>query len=102
MLRVDWPVFPGRPMRPLSNMSMSMSLRRLKVKTAVHGTARSTFRDWAKDSAGFVTSPRPRSGVRSARSNELTGEATLRAAAGAHELMAKFCLPGRSYPGCNP
>ena len=43
-------IFPGqRPNRPLSNMSMSMLLRRMKIeKITVHGF-RSTFRDWAGD-----------------------------------------------------
>ena len=43
-------VFPGqKPGKPLSNMSMEMPLRRLKVENAtVHGF-RSSFRDWADD-----------------------------------------------------
>lgn len=40
-------VFPGqRRGRPLSNMSMEMCLRRMKVDETVHGF-RSSFRDWA-------------------------------------------------------
>jgi hypothetical protein len=34
-------------------MAMSMLLRRMKVDATVHGTARSTFRDWAEDEGGF-------------------------------------------------
>ena len=41
-------VFPGRPMRGLSNMVLAMVLRRLKVDVTVHGF-RSSFRDWAAD-----------------------------------------------------
>jgi integrase len=42
-------VFPGRPMRGLSNMSMAMLMRRLGAGDyTVHGM-RSTFRDWAAD-----------------------------------------------------
>jgi integrase len=38
-------VFPGRPQRPLSNMSMAMLLRRMKVDVTVHGM-RSAARSW--------------------------------------------------------
>jgi integrase len=41
-------IFPGRPMRPLSPMAMSMLLRRLDVPVTVHGF-RSSFRDWAAE-----------------------------------------------------
>jgi integrase len=41
-------VFPGRPMRALSNMSMAMLLRRMKCEVTVHGF-RSSFRDWATE-----------------------------------------------------
>ena len=44
-------VFPGRPMKPLSDMSMAMVLRRLKISNAtVHGF-RSSFRTWASEVA---------------------------------------------------
>jgi integrase len=43
-------VFPGRPMRPMSNMSMAMVMRRLKVPATVHGF-RSSFRTWASEVA---------------------------------------------------
>ena len=48
-------IFPGqRPNRPLSNMSMSMLLRRMKIKNlTVHGF-RSTFRDWAGDRTRYA------------------------------------------------
>jgi integrase len=56
-------VFPGRrPGRPLSNMAMTIMLRRMNVTTKVdgemaivtaHGTARSSFRDWAGDKTAF-------------------------------------------------
>jgi integrase len=42
-------VFPGRPMKPLSDMAMSMLVRRLGVAVTVHGF-RSSFRDWAAES----------------------------------------------------
>ena len=47
-------VFPGRkPGRPLSNMSMEMILRRMKVEDAtVHGF-RSSFRDWVGNETNF-------------------------------------------------
>ena len=41
-------IFPGRPQRPLSSMSLNMLLRRLKVPVTVHGF-RSSFRDWAAE-----------------------------------------------------
>ena len=44
-------VFPGRPMRPLSNMALAMVMRRMKVADAtVHGF-RSSFRTWASEVA---------------------------------------------------
>jgi len=47
-------VFPGQaPKKPLSNMSLMMLLRRMKVTdVTVHGF-RSSFRDWAGDSTSF-------------------------------------------------
>ncbi|HAO2891839.1 TPA: integrase, partial [Escherichia coli] len=46
-------IFPGhKPERPLSNMSMEMLLRRMKVDVTVHGF-RSSFRDWAGDQTTF-------------------------------------------------
>ena len=41
-------VFAGRPMRPLSAMSMSMLLRRMKIDATTHGM-RASFRMWAAD-----------------------------------------------------
>jgi integrase len=42
-------VFPSaRPRRPLSDMTLSAVLKRLRVPATVHGF-RSTFRDWAED-----------------------------------------------------
>lgn len=42
-------VFPGtKPGRPMSNMSMSMLLRRMRNDVTVHGF-RSSFRDWAAE-----------------------------------------------------
>jgi integrase len=42
-------VFPGRPMKPLSNMSMAMLLRRMgSGDITVHGF-RSSFRNWATE-----------------------------------------------------
>jgi integrase len=55
-------VFPGtRPQRPLSNMAMTMVLRRMGVTVKVNGKAkvvtmhgfRSTLRDWAGDETHF-------------------------------------------------
>jgi integrase len=43
-------VFPGRPRAPLSNMSMSMLLRRLGESVTVHGF-RTSFRTWCSDVA---------------------------------------------------
>ena len=48
----DDPVFSIRPGKPLSNMAMSMLLRRLKANVTVHGF-RATFRDWASETTGF-------------------------------------------------
>jgi integrase len=47
-------VFPGgRAGRPISNMAMTMTLRRMgRGELTVHGF-RSTFRDWAADRTGF-------------------------------------------------
>jgi integrase len=53
-------VFPGRPMRSLSNMSMAMLLRRLGAgDVTVHGF-RSSFRDWATevDKTEYATAER--------------------------------------------
>ena len=48
-------IFPGQsPNRPLSNMSMTMLLRRMKIDDiTVHGF-RSSFRDWAGDKTSFA------------------------------------------------
>jgi len=47
-------VFPGqRANKPLSNMSMSMILRRMELKATVHGF-RSAFRDWCGDQTNFA------------------------------------------------
>ena len=43
-------VFPGRPRAPLSNMSMSMLLRRMGESVTVHGF-RTSFRTWCSDVA---------------------------------------------------
>jgi integrase len=43
-------VFAGRPMKPLSGMSMSMLLRRMKINATVHGM-RSAARSWMADNA---------------------------------------------------
>lgn len=47
-------VFPGQaPRKPISNMAMTMVMRRLKVGTyTVHGF-RSAFRDWCGDATSF-------------------------------------------------
>jgi integrase len=41
-------LFPGMKGQPLSDMSMAMVLKRLKVEATTHGM-RSTFRDWCGD-----------------------------------------------------
>lgn len=47
-------VFPGaKPSRPLSVMSMTMVMRRLKQDFTVHGF-RSAFRDWASEETNFA------------------------------------------------
>jgi integrase len=43
-------VFPGRPMKPLSAMSMAMLLRRMEVDVTVHGF-RSSAPSWMADDA---------------------------------------------------
>ena len=59
-------VFPGRPMRGLSNMSMAMLMRRLGAGDfTVHGM-RSAARSWMADQGSRLNWPRPRSGIRSA------------------------------------
>lgn len=46
-------VFAGaKPDKPLSNMSMAMVLRRMKIDVTPHGF-RSSFRDWAGNETGF-------------------------------------------------
>jgi len=46
-------VFPGNAKdKPLSNMAMSMQLRRMKQSVTVHGF-RSSFRDWASEQTSF-------------------------------------------------
>jgi integrase len=56
------PRFPGNPFlfpspvkagAPLSNMAIIVLLKRLGLKTTAHGTARSTFADWAADHTDF-------------------------------------------------
>ncbi|MCP4408513.1 MAG: integrase arm-type DNA-binding domain-containing protein [Gammaproteobacteria bacterium] len=52
--RVSNYVFPGqRPNRPLSNMTLTMLLRRMKIKDATAHGFRSSFRDWAGDNTAF-------------------------------------------------
>lgn len=46
--------FGQRPNRPLSNMSMLMLMRRMKVENAVPHGFRSTFRDWAGDRTRYA------------------------------------------------
>lgn len=41
-------VFPGKSGKPLSDMTLTAVLRRLKIKATAHGF-RSTFRDWAAE-----------------------------------------------------
>lgn len=46
----EWPVFPGKHGRPLSDMTLAAVLKRMVVPATVHGF-RSTFRDWAEERA---------------------------------------------------
>ena len=47
-------VFPGRSgKKPMSNMVLLMTMRRLKSKATVHGF-RSAFRDWASERTNFA------------------------------------------------
>src|SRR5262249_52276440 len=47
-------VFPGRKAdRPLSNMSMEMVLRRMKIEDATMHGFRSSFRDWVGNETHF-------------------------------------------------
>ena len=46
-------VFPGMKGQPLSDMSLSAVMNRMKVDATPHGTARSSFRDWAGDETNF-------------------------------------------------
>src|SRR5262249_19287104 len=48
-------VFPGRkPDRPLSNMSMEMILRRMRIEDATMHGFRSSFRDWVGNETEFA------------------------------------------------
>jgi integrase len=40
---------PSKPGTPLSNMAGIVLLKRMGIQTTLHGTARSTFSDWAHD-----------------------------------------------------
>jgi integrase len=54
-IRIGDFVFPGRkPGRPLSNMSMEMILRRMKVQNATMHGFRSSFRDWVGNETQFA------------------------------------------------
>jgi integrase len=76
-------VFPGRcEGRPLSNMAMAMSLRRIgRDRLTVHGF-RSTFRDWAGE-----TTAHPREVVEAALAHRLGGKVEQAYARG--DLFAK-------------
>jgi integrase len=45
---------PNKARAPLSNMAIIVLLQRMGVKTTAHGTARSTFSDWAHDTTDFA------------------------------------------------
>jgi integrase len=45
-------LFPGSPVRPLSNMSLLMVLRRMQLDATTHGF-RSAFRDWAAEQTNY-------------------------------------------------
>jgi integrase len=47
----EW-VFPGLRDKPLSDMTLSAVLRRMKVDAVPHGS-RSTFRDWVAEETGY-------------------------------------------------
>jgi integrase len=44
---------PNKAGAPLSNMAIIQLLKRMGIKTTAHGTARSTFSDWAHDATDF-------------------------------------------------
>jgi integrase len=46
-------VFPAPKGGPLSDMSLSAVMRRMKVDATPHGTARSTFKDWAAERTSY-------------------------------------------------
>ncbi len=46
-------IFPGTNGKPLSDMSLTAVLKRMKVKATAHGF-RSTFRDWAGDRTNYA------------------------------------------------
>lgn len=48
---VDW-VFPGRSRSEMSPMNMGRAFRESGGSTTVHGSARSTFTDWAEENTG--------------------------------------------------
>jgi integrase len=83
-------VFPGRPMKPLSNMAMAMLLRRLgHGDVTVHGF-RSAFRDWATeiDKTEYTTAERCLAhtvGNSSSKSYDRSGRLELR-----RPIMAKW------------
>ena len=51
MLGSNW-IFPGVKGHQMSNMAMSMLLRRMKFEVTVHGF-RSSFRDWAAECTAY-------------------------------------------------
>jgi Arm DNA-binding domain len=46
-------VFPAPKRGPLSDMSLTAVMRRLGLTATVHGTARSTFKDWAAERTSY-------------------------------------------------
>ncbi|MEJ0093885.1 MAG: integrase arm-type DNA-binding domain-containing protein [Methylocella sp.] len=89
-------IFPGqRAGRPLSNMSMEMALRRMKMDATTHGF-RSSFRDWAGEETHF-----PREVAEAALAHVIGDKAeqayrrgdALEKRRGLMEAWAMFCEP---------
>jgi len=93
-------VFPGigRRDRPLSDMSLTMLLRRLGANVTVHGF-RSTFRDWVADQTAY-----PREVAEAALAHQIADKVERAYArtdyfdrrAALMEDWAKHCCPGAS------
>ena len=90
-------VFPSTRLRPLSDMSLTAVMRRLKLEAVPHGF-RSTFRDWAAEHTEY---PREMAEMALAHAIESKVEAAYRRGdmlarrAALMQDWADFCLPRR-------